>query len=92
MKASEVFDLPVSVNHPFTDEVKVGFNSVYGDVCIEFHNNRQAYVAAKCINHADALADALACVLEAYFSKGGVTTDIAASALESLKAYAGESK
>lgn len=47
---------------------------------------------ANCINHADALADALAIVLEAYFSKGGVTTDIAASALESLKAYVGEDK
>lgn len=77
MKASEVFDLPVSVNHPFTREVKVGFNSVYGYICIEFHNNRQANVAANCINHADALADALAELLDC----------AAENNLEGLQAY-----
>lgn len=64
MKASEVFDLPVSVNHPFTAEVKIGADAVGGDVCVEFHGSKQAWVAANCINHADALADALESMLE----------------------------
>lgn len=64
MKASEVFDLPVSVNHPFTAEVKISADAVGGDVCVEFHGSNQALVAANCINHADALADALDSMLE----------------------------
>ena len=64
MKTSEVFDLPVSVNHPFTAEVKIGTDSFGGDVCVEFHGSRQAQAAVNCINHADALAKALASVLE----------------------------
>ena len=88
MKASEVFDLPVSVNHPFTSEVKVGFNSVYGDVCIEFHNSRQAYVAANCINHADALADALADLILACY-EGGHNILACTYAEDALAAYRG---
>lgn len=89
MKASEVFNLPVSVNHPFTDEVKVGFNSVYGDVCIEFHNSRQAYVAANCINHADALADALDNVIETLELYGAHDCPYYRIAIDELKKYKG---
>lgn len=54
MKASEHFDLPLEAHQ----------ESVYqsdgtDETVAEFNTPEQAIIAARCINHADALADAL---------------------------------
>lgn len=64
MKASEVFDLPVASGEKAYDSddiFQVGGNGVW---CATFCSDEQAKVAANCINHADALADALESMLE----------------------------
>lgn len=63
MKTNEHFDLPVaSGKKPYNsdDIFQVGGNGVW---CATFCSNEQAKVAANCINHADALADALESII-----------------------------
>ena len=57
MKASEVFDLPVSVGEYNMDNDNI--YSASSEWCATLFSDEQAKVAANCINHADALADAL---------------------------------
>ncbi len=64
MKASEVFDLPVSVGEYNMDNDNIYGASGEGEWCATFCSDEQAKVAANCINHADALADALAGALK----------------------------
>ena len=61
MKASEVFDLPVSVGECNMDNDNI--YSASGEWCATLFSDEQAKVAANCINHADALADALDSVI-----------------------------
>ena len=59
MKASEVFDLPLEGDDSCL------YQSCGSDKHVaRFDTQEQARVAAKCINHADALADALESMLE----------------------------
>ncbi len=62
MKASEVFDLPVSVGEYNMDNDNI--YSASSEWCATLFSDEQAKVAANCINHADALADALESMLE----------------------------
>ena len=59
MKASEVFDLPLEA-----DECDIYHSGFANGLVSEFNTPERAKVAVNCINHADALADALASVLE----------------------------
>ena len=77
MKASEVFDLPVSVGEYNMDNDNIYGAGGDGGWCATFCSDEQAKVAANCINHADALADALAELLEC----------AAENNLEGLQAY-----
>ena len=91
-RMSEVFELPVSSGDRgyYADDVFQAGGS--GEWCSTFCTDEQAQHATHAINHADALADALASLLEAYFQNGRVTTDDAACALKVLKSYAGDDK
>lgn len=63
MKASEHFDLPLCVgDHPSVSE-RV-YESSEQEHCAEFNTPEQAAIAAKCINHADKLAEALELLIE----------------------------
>lgn len=64
MKASEVFDLPVVVGEKAYDSDDIFQANGSGLWCATFCSDEQAKVAARAINHADALADALAELLE----------------------------
>lgn len=75
MKVSEVFDLPVSVGEYNMDSDNI--YSASSEWCATLFSDEQAKVAANCINHADALADALAELLEC----------AAENNLEGLQAY-----
>lgn len=68
MKASEVFDLPVSVGEYNMDNDNI--YSASSEWCATLFNDEQAKVAANCINHADALADALADLILACYESG----------------------
>ena len=93
-RMSEVFELPI---RPQPSDSKyfqhLLFDGSGSDEPIgSFNNCQMAISAMKAINHIDALADALASLLEAYFSNGRVTTDDAACALKALKSYVGDDK
>lgn len=63
MKASEVFDLPVAsgcANYNGDDLFGADGNGIWHAT---FCSQDQAQIAANCINHADALADALDSVI-----------------------------
>ena len=86
MKASEVFDLPVSVGEYNMDNDNI--YSASSEWCATLFNDEQAKVAANCINHADALADALAELLECAAEnnlEGLQTYDDAYAALEAYR-------
>lgn len=85
MKTNEHFDLPVaSGKKPYNsdDIFQVGGNGVW---CATFCSNEQAKVAANCINHADALADAL----EALLPNIDTHRELAVPAAKALAAYRG---
>lgn len=63
MKASEVFDLPVSVGEYNMDNDNIYEAGGDGEWCATFCSDEQAKVAAHAINHADALADALESII-----------------------------
>lgn len=66
MKASEVFDLPLEANQESVYQQDGVNEYLYEFSVAEFNTPEQAKVAANCINHADALADALECLFESY--------------------------
>ena len=70
MKASEVFDLPVAsgcANYNGDDLFGADGNGIWHAT---FCSQEQAQIAANCINHADALADALADLILACYESG----------------------
>ena len=64
MKASEHFDLPVAAGVEDYDEDDLMGANGDGLWYASFITPEQAQIAAKCINHADALADALEDLME----------------------------
>lgn len=80
MKASEVFDLPLDADDSCL------YQSCGSDKYVaRFDSQEQAKVAVNCINHADALADAL----EALLPNIDTHRELAASAAKALAAYRG---
>lgn len=63
MKVTEAFELPLVIEFVENDEFTLRHESKR-QFHAAFKNKDQAYVAANCINHADALADALESMLE----------------------------
>lgn len=66
MKASKHFDLPVeagSANYNGDDLFGAGGNGIWHAT---FCSQEQAQIAARCINHADKLAEALEAILTDY--------------------------
>ena len=87
MKASEVFDLPVS-----TGEYNMDNDNIYSassEWCATLFNDEQAKVAANCINHADALADALERIRNDACDNGMHNRTSVYLATEALAAYRG---
>lgn len=87
MKASEVFDLPVSVGEYNMDNDNI--YSASGEWCATLFSDEQAKVAANCINHADALADALDNVIETLELYGAHDDPYYRVAIDELKKYRG---
>ena len=87
MKASEVFDLPVSVGEYNMDNDNI--YSASSEWCATLFNDEQAKVAANCINHADALADALADLIEQSANYAANFKSEHYSAIDALEAYRG---
>lgn len=84
MKASEVFDLPVSVGEYNMDNDNI--YSASGEWCATLFSDEQAKVAANCINHADALAHALAVMLVEH-SKYQLPSKESIQAAQAFEAY-----
>lgn len=76
MKASEVFDLPLTADGCLV------YQSRGDEYAAEFDSSKKAYVAAHAINHADTLADAL----ESIIGLVDVTNEDELSALDLAKA------
>lgn len=81
MKASEHFDLPLEAHQ----------ESLYqsddtDEAVAEFNTPEQAQIAARCINHADKLAEALASMLVEH-SKHQLPSKASLSAAIALEAY-----
>lgn len=89
MKASEVFDLPVSVGEYNMDNDNIYGASGDGEWCATFFSDEQAKVAANCINHADALADALELMIKSNWSAASEKRASQVIAGEALAAYRG---
>lgn len=89
MKASEVFDLPVSAGEHNMDNDNIYGASGDGVWCATFFSDEQAKVAANCINHADALADALADLIEQSANYAASFKSEYYSAIDALEAYRG---
>lgn len=89
MKASEVFDLPVSVGEYNMDNDNIYEASGDGGWCATFCSDEQAKVAAHAINHADALADALDNVIETLELYGAHDDPYYRVAIDELKKYRG---
>lgn len=83
MKASEVFDLPVSASECSMDNYNI--YSASGVWCATLFSDEEAKVAANCINHADALADALESLLPIIDTH----RELAVPAAKALAAYRG---
>lgn len=88
MKASEVFDLPVSAGEYNMDNDNIYGASGDGEWCATFFSDEQAKVAASCINHADALADALESMLIEH-SKHQFPNKVSLRAAQALDDYRG---
>lgn len=87
MKASEVFDLPVSASACAMDNYNI--YSASGVWCATLFSDEQAKVAANCINHADALADALADLIDQSTNYAANFKSEYYSAIDALEAYRG---
>lgn len=86
MKASEHFDLPVEAgraNCNGDDLFGAGGNGIWHAT---FCSQEQAQIAARCINHADKLAEALAVMLVEH-SKHQLPTKASLAAAITLEAY-----
>lgn len=87
MKASEVFDLPVSVGEYNMDNDNI--YSASSEWCATLFSDEQARVAANCINHADALADALADLIEQSANYAASFKSEYYAAIDAIEAYRG---
>jgi len=88
-RMNEVFELPVASGergYEADDIFQAGGNGVW---CATFCSDEQAKSACSAINHVDALADALADLIDEIYNGGATryTTEIAA---QELVAYRGE--
>ena len=89
MKASEIFDLPVVSGEKAYNSNNIfqaNRNSLW---CATFCSDEQAKVAANCINHADALADALERIRNDACDNGMHNRTSVYLATEALAAYRG---
>ncbi len=89
MKASEVFDLPVVVGEKAYDSDDIFQANGNGLWCATFCSDEQAKIAARAINHADALADALDNVIETLELYGAHDCPYYRIAIDELKKYRG---
>lgn len=89
MKASEVFDLPVSAGMEDYDADDLMGANGNGLWYASFITPQQAKVAANCINHADALADALENAIETLELYGAHSDPHYRIAIDELKKYRG---
>jgi hypothetical protein len=86
MKASEVFDLPLEAHQESAYQQDGAGEYLYEFSVAEFNTPEQAKVAEVCINHADALADALESLLPIIDTH----RELAVPAAKALAAYRGE--
>lgn len=89
MKASEVFDLPVVSGEEEYDSDGIFQAGGKGQWCATFCSDEQAKVAAHAINHADALADALAVMVQNNWSTAHIRREAQKIAEDALEAYRG---
>ena len=89
MKASEVFDLPVAAGVEDYDEDDLMGANGDGLWYASFITPEQAQIAANCINHADALADALDKAISLLSQSTSVRVASEVELLEVLNAYRG---
>lgn len=89
MKASEHFDLPLCVgDHP--SALERVYESSEQEHCAEFNTPEQAAIAAKCINHADKLAEALVDLIEQSTNYAANFKSEYYAAIDALEAYRSE--
>lgn len=90
MKAKEHFDLPVSVGWTLSTRDQLHGADGNGIWYATFCSDEQAEIAARCINHADALADALVVMIQHNWSTAHVRQEAQKIAEDALAAYRGE--
>ena len=87
-RVNEVFELPLESREHFTGEGDIYKES--GEFCAAFETVEQAQHAARAINHADALADALEALINSSENYAANFKSEYFDAIDALAAYRGE--